>query len=230
MMDFSPARLQPGPESVYALLGLKSGTRPSERSAKLLRQALELFRSDSEPRGMAAPISAAEFAQVFAGQGRNAPRTPLQDIFPRADRLHLFAFTLGERIGAEIRRLFSAGDFALGSLLDAVASLAADNAGRVAEEWAETEAAPGGDDVKAYLYSPGYCGWHISGQERLFAFLKPGTIGLRLNDSFLMTPLKSISGVLAAGPAAIHRIRESFPFCDQCQNPTCREREAARSA
>lgn len=226
MIDFPLARLEPPETEVFTSLGLKGGCRPSLRSAELLQRAFELFRGLSEPRGICRPSTAGEFAAVFRGQGRNDPHAPLEGIFPRAERLHLFAFTLGERISAEIGRLFAGDDFALGAVLDAVASLGADNAGRVAEEWAESRAA----GAKAYLYSPGYCGWHISGQEKLFASLKPEAIGMSLNASYLMTPLKSISGVLVAGPPAIHRVSGDYPFCAQCKSPTCRERAVERSA
>jgi hypothetical protein len=226
MIDFPLPLLEPPEAAVHAALGLKSGSRPSPRSSELLHRALELFRGMSEPRGISRPVTAAEFAAIFRGQGRNAPYAPLEGIFPSAERLHLFAFTLGERISAEIGRLFAGDDFALGAVLDAVASLAADHAGRVAESWAESLEA----GLKAYLYSPGYCGWHISGQERLFAFLKPEAIGMSLNASYLMTPLKSISGVLVAGPPGIHEVSGDYPFCTQCTSPTCRERKASRSA
>lgn len=232
MIDFPISRLQPQAGAVYAALGLKSGSQPSARSAALLQRALELFQTCSEPLGVSESIGPGEFADIYSGQGRNAPDTPLQKIFPRADRLNLFAFTLGARISGEIKRLFQSDDFALGSVLDAVASLAADQAGRVAEEWVEGQAAGQKNGVlpKALLYSPGYCGWHISGQEKLFARLRPEKISISLNASFLMNPLKSISGVLVAGPAAIHQFSEVYPFCAHCKSPTCREREMARSA
>ena len=232
MIDFPLARLQPQPAAVYAALGLVSGNRPSARSEELLAQALELFLSCSEPLGVSEPIAPDEFAVLFSGRGQNAPDTPLQKIFPRADRLHLFAFTLGARISGEIQRLFANNDFALGAVLDAAASIATDNAGRVAEEWAERQATgqKQGAAPRAFLYSPGYCGWHISGQENLFARLRPERIGISLNASFLMNPLKSISGVLVAGPAAIHTFSEAYPFCGQCKSPTCREKGMARSA
>lgn len=232
MIDFPLSRLQPQPSAVYAALGLKSGSQPSVRSSALLQRALELFQACSEPQGLSEPIDPGEFAVVFAGLGRNAPATPLAEIFPRADHLHLFAFTLGARISGEIKRLFASDDFALGSVLDAVASLAADQAGRVAEGWLENQAArqKGEPAPKVLLYSPGYCGWHISGQEKLFARLRPEKIGISLNASFLMDPLKSISGVLVAGPAAIHQFTEVYPFCAHCKSPTCRERGMARSA
>ena len=233
MIDFPLARLQPGAAAVYAALGLKRGTVPSARSAALLPQALEMFCASSEPRGLSRTVPAAEFAAIFFAQGLNAPQAPLAAIFPRAERLELFAFTLGERISAEIASLFAGVDFALGSVLDAIASLAADNAGRLAEEWFESQVAAPGKSVvppRAYLYSPGYCGWHISSQGKLFSALRPQAIGMSLNASFLMTPLKSISWVLVAVPAAIHRISAGYPFCDRCQSPACQEREMDRPA
>lgn len=229
MIDFPLARLQPQPDAVYAALGLKSGKSPSPRSAALLQRALEIFSASSEPRGICESVAAGEFARIYAGRGQNAPDTPLDGIFPRAASLQLFAFTLGAPISRAIGELFVQDDFALGTVLDAVASLAADNAGRVAEEWVEKRDAAenGSAAVRALLYSPGYCGWHISGQEKLFARLRPERIGISLNPSFLMAPLKSISGVLAAGPAAIHRFSATYPFCVQCKSPTCRERGMA---
>ncbi|MBN2345205.1 MAG: hypothetical protein JXO51_02365 [Candidatus Aminicenantes bacterium] len=232
MMDFPLERLQPEEDAVHGALGMKPGGRPSARSLELLRRARETFRELARPQGLSRPVTPGEFAAVFRGRGRNAPRTPLEGIFPQARRLHLFAFTLGEPVSEAIRRLFAEGDFAQGAILDAMASLAADNAGRLAEEWAGAQAPrpPGSEPWRAYLYSPGYCGWHISGQEALFALLRPESIGLRLNESFLMTPLKSISGVLAAGPAAMHRIDPVYPFCAQCRSQLCRERERTGQA
>ncbi|MCP4153380.1 MAG: hypothetical protein GY757_36975 [bacterium] len=78
--------------------------------------------------------------------------------------------------------------------------------------------------MRVLNYSPGYCGWHISGKGKLFEKLKPGSIGIRLNESYLMSPLKSISGVLTAGEQAIHRFDNNYPFCKQCRTYSCRER------
>jgi hypothetical protein len=229
MNPFPLDELEPAPAAVRAALGLARGMEASPRSEELLRRALALFRSLAAPLAVAKPVTAAEFAPVFAGRGDNDPLAPLAGIFPRAGRLQLFAFTLGEALGAEIARLF-AGDFALAAVLDAVASQAAENAARMAERRAESLPGPGhdgGGPWRCFLYSPGYCGWHVSGQEALFAALRPETIGIRLNASFLMTPLKSVSGVLVAGPAAIHRLEASYPFCVRCSSPACRERALA---
>jgi hypothetical protein len=104
-----------------------------------------------------------------------------------------------------------------------VASAAADGlAERLAARFAGDD-----DGSRALAYSPGYCGWHVSGQGRLFARLRPEEIGVTLNASFLMQPLKSISGVLVRGPGRIHRFAPDYPFCADCAGQPCRARIAA---
>ena len=49
-------------------------------------------------------------------------------------------------------------------------------------------------------YSPGYCGWHVSEQQKLFPlFPVAAPCGIRLTDSSLMVPIKSVSGVIGTG-------------------------------
>jgi hypothetical protein len=47
-------------------------------------------------------------------------------------------------------------------------------------------------------YSPGYCGWQTVEQHKLFALL-PNTLGIRLTESALMQPVKSVSGIIGIG-------------------------------
>ena len=107
--------------------------------------------------------------------------------------------------------------------LDAAASLAAD----LAAEQLEEEVARRNPDLTALRYSPGYCGWHVSGQRALFDELKPGDIGLGLTDSFVMDPVKSVSGVIVVGAPGIHHFKPDFDFCRACTDRTCRERIAS---
>jgi hypothetical protein len=75
-------------------------------------------------------------------------------------------------------------------------------------------------------YSPGYCGWDITGQRQLFQALRPEEIGITLRESCLMEPLKSISGVLVAARPEDHRFDNTYPFCSACTTKTCRSRTA----
>lgn len=203
--------------------GLPEGHEPSARIAALVESALAEYVAAAEPRGLVEEISREEFAEVYRGEGRNAPATPLEVIAPRAERLALFVATVGEPVTRRIREHFVAQDPAAGAMLDSVASAAADG---LAERLAERFAA-GAAGSRALAYSPGYCGWHVSGQRRLFARLRPEEVGVTLNASCLMTPLKSVSGVLVRGPREIHRFAADYPFCDDCAERACRARIAA---
>jgi hypothetical protein len=194
------------------------------------RDAERLFAQLADPTGMLREIAAGDFARVYEGEGNNEPRTPVSDIAPQADRLALFAVTLGPRVTGEITARFEANDPALGSMLDSIASLAADAlAERLGRRYGAALADTGavGADARALGYSPGYCGWDISGQGKLFDFLRPQEIGITLRESYLMDPLKSVSGVVIVGPREIHEFDMDYSCCAACRTQSCRARISA---
>lgn len=218
-LAFTAAELRPAPGAVLARQGVPRAGAP-ERLARLAERmtarAVELAR----PAALVAPVAPEVFAEVLAGEGLNSPELPLARIYPRADRLALYALTLGAALCDEITALFAADDYAAAAMLDAAASAMAENGAGALER---SFAASGGSVL---AYSPGYCGWHTSGQRRLFGRLGPERIGITLNGSFLMSPVKSVSGVLVAGPAAIHEFEPSHDFCTGCRARNCRARIA----
>lgn len=62
--------------------------------------------------------------------------------------------------------------------------------------------------------SPGYCQWDVAEQQKLFALLPPRFCGITLNDSSLMTPIKSVSGVIGIGPE-LERREYGCSLCDR---------------
>ncbi|MFC1661862.1 vitamin B12 dependent-methionine synthase activation domain-containing protein, partial [Gemmatimonadota bacterium] len=138
--------------------------------------------------------------------------------------------TLGESISQKINELFRINEPALGCMLDGIASERADTAANLlGQTFLVSLVGEGEADTATRVlpYSPGYCGWHITGQRKLFAFLDPGLIDIELSDSCLMSPLKSVSGVLVAGPPEIHVFENDFGFCLDCATWECRERIAS---
>ena len=65
-------------------------------------------------------------------------------------------------------------------------------------------------------FSPGYCGWHVSQQQLLFPLFDGNTCGVRLTDSSLMMPIKSVSGIIGIGPDVRH-LDYSCGLCDFTQ-------------
>lgn len=69
-------------------------------------------------------------------------------------------------------------------------------------------------------FSPGYCGWHVSQQQQLFPLFEGHTCGVRLTDSSLMLPIKSVSGIIGLG----REVRHLDYTCGLCNFEKCYKR------
>ncbi len=227
IVRLSPREVTPDRNAVLDQLGVSPGAEVPPHIQALLEAAARRLEETVSPVGIVESISTDEFEKVYYGEGLNERPSVVADIFPRAEHLALFAVTLGPETSRAIAGGFQTRDFALASVLDAAASESADRAAERVERWFETTLHDGGWeplDGAVLRYSPGYCGWDVTGQRRLFAYLGPERIGLTLTESCLMQPIKSVSGVLLAGPRSIHRFRPSYEFCGRCETKSCRER------
>lgn len=227
VVKFKTERIRPSVRSILSAQGIPEDHEPDARTLSLVGQALSLFDSLTQAQGVAIDVSAEEFERIFEGEGLNEPLNPVAEVSPRAESFVLFAVTLGHSISDRISHLFGANDFAIGSMLDSAASegadLAADELQSAHEEYLRSINAL--NDSKAVLrYSPGYCGWHISGQKKLFSVLRPDRIGVHLTDSYLMQPIKSVSGVMIAADKRDFYFEDKYPFCADCKDRSCRRR------
>lgn len=207
--------------------GVPHDAEVSENFENIYGEAIELFHELAESRGIIAGITTIRFEEVFRGEGQNEKENPVEEIYRKSSYLALFAVTLGPVLSEKVTELFDTGEYASGFVLDSVSSYAVNSIVNIAERHLQSELAgrePSMSSCRVLSYSPGYCGWNISGQNKLFEVLRPEEIGITLNESCLMSPIKSVSGVLIAGPGEIHEFVNSFPFCNTCRTKSCVER------
>ncbi|MCJ7553288.1 MAG: hypothetical protein MUO34_05325, partial [Ignavibacteriaceae bacterium] len=227
-VDININEIVPSTEDIILSQGIPKGSVIKENIKKLLDDSLSLFLTEAHPFCIIREISENDFGEIFIGEGTNEEEAPLKEIYPQADHLELFAVTMGSGISERITELFNCSDFAIGSMLDSVASLAADKSVALLEKHVTKkliEKKMTRNSSMVLSYSPGYCGWHISAQKKLFLYLHPEQIGISLNESYLMTPLKSVTGVLINGNKNIHNFENSFSFCYNCKAQSCIERK-----
>ena len=206
-------------------LEAKDGSPMADRVRGLIEGAGATFVGSARPHGVWESISTADFLTVYLGEGGNDRDTPLEVVLEDAMSLALFAVTVGEQVSGRIPRLFDAGEMAEGYILDQVASFAADEMAQIATgRFGRAEHQ--GPDQGVLPYSPGYCGWNVSGQRALFARLNPAETGVTINDSCLMSPIKSVSGVLVLAPIDAHVFSPAFTCCSTCTTLDCQERAA----
>ncbi len=227
VVTLSPTESAPHRDAVLAYQGVPGDGRIPDPVNSLCDESLWLLADFASPMCAISPISKADFANVHRGEGLNDSNTPVGSIYERSDHLALFAATIGPRISEEIERLFACDDFALASMLDAAASASMDRITSLIETHYLSAIRSNEDassDLAVLGYSPGYCGWHVSAQRKLFEHLPGDRIGVTLTDECLMQPIKSVSGVLIAGAKTIHAFRNDYPFCKRCEYENCRAR------
>jgi hypothetical protein len=227
IFNISTEQVIPSIETVLAGQGVPRSLKPDERTIKIAEEAISIYRQIAKPVGILMEISKNDFESVVVGEGRNEINSPIRPTYLSADCLALFAVTVGKEVCSEISVCFNKNDFALGSMLDSAASEGTEMTAQAIEDIYCRHLIKTGKfntDSGILRFSPGYCGWHISAQRKLFQALHPEDIRITLNGSFLMQPLKSISGVIIFGRKEIFDFNDNFSFCIDCNTHTCRNR------
>jgi hypothetical protein len=67
--------------------------------------------------------------------------------------------------------------------------------------------------------SPGYGAWDVGDQRLVFQLCPGDRVGVSLNEACFMSPVKSISLLAGAGPAA--RVDHYFSQCARCWMADC---------
>lgn len=132
-----------------------------------------------------------------------------------------FVCTSGVEYEAYQQQLKADDDMVRVFIADALGSVIAEKCADRMEQHLQTEI----DKLQWHhtnRFSPGYCGWHVSQQQLLFPLFNGHTCGVRLTDSSLMIPIKSVSGIIGLG-AEVRHLDYTCGLCDfkQCykRNP-----------
>ncbi len=147
---------------------------------------------------------------------------PINNITDSSYLISLFVLTLGNEISEKITTLFNKNEFLSAYITDVIASMTAERAVSNLESNFFDILKIDKNGFLALSYSPGYCGWDIRSQKNIFSYLKPEEIGLRINEYFLMEPLKSVSGALVIAEKEKHFFEPNFKFCSNCKTVKCR--------
>ncbi len=132
----------------------------------------------------------------------------------RSESVAIFVATAGDEFQRWIDSVSESGDTLSLFVVDAVGSSLVEAVGDYMETILQSEI---GTQKHTNRFSPGYCGWDIVEQHKLFALLPDGVCGVELTSTSLMHPIKSISGVIGIGDAVTTRKYG----CAICSNKSC---------
>jgi hypothetical protein len=133
-----------------------------------------------------------------------------------SDYIAAVVATAGPEITEVGFKHMAGGELLEGYIADTIGSLVAEQAADIVEKHFEMLVSEEDRKITNRL-SPGYCGWDVAEQHKLFSLLPDGFCGVRLNESALMIPIKSISAVVGIG-----RSVEKGPYpCSICNVERC---------
>ena len=132
----------------------------------------------------------------------------------------LFICTSGLEFEAYQQRLKEQGDMVRVFIADALGSVIAEKCADQMEK-ALQESIDKLGWKHTNRFSPGYCGWHVSQQQLLFPLFQGHTCGVKLTDSSLMVPIKSVSGIIGLG----EKVRKLEYTCGLCDFKQCYKRK-----
>ncbi len=136
-----------------------------------------------------------------------------------SETIGIIVATIGDEVSEYIRALLDNGDSLNGYIADQIAS-------EIVEDWVDFIE----NDLEKFVnqsgykvtnrYSPGYCGWDVSDQHKLFSLLPNNFCGVSLTESSLMIPIKSVSAVIGIGK----KVERKDYQCSICDIEFCYKR------
>ena len=142
-----------------------------------------------------------------------------------ADYIVVAISTLGRAIDEKIKELFNQGDYLKGMIYDTIANAALEHLNKCLWQDLMKDAKSKGLGITHKL-SPGDSRWTIEDQKIIFKILAGNVIGVTLNDSYMMDPIKSNSLVYGIG----ENIKTSLVAhdCDECLLIDCIYRNTSK--
>jgi len=130
----------------------------------------------------------------------------------KSESIAVFLSTAGEDTAARGRQANMEGDLLRGFVYDVIGSEIVEAAAELMQNDLDEIMAPAGL-LTTNRFNPGYCGWNVTEQHKLFRLMADNYCGIRLTESALMDPVKSGSGFIGIGKT-VKRVPYTCSFCD----------------
>lgn len=192
-------------------------------TSSLLFQCKEIM----EPRGAYVALKALPIADVEEIASHEAVFRPgkiIVKMLKGSERFLFFMATAGPGPEQLARSLMADGQYLEGFLVDLIASALVETAAQHVHDHMKETMGLSGLPI-SNRYSPGYCGWDVSEQQKLFALFPAESCGITLSESSLMHPIKSISGLVGAGA----NVKFKDYTCEICSMKDCTFRRTSKT-
>lgn len=210
---------------VYSVLGYCNGHKPKPSIRSMvdteLAEARELIRPSCFYQMM--DIKHVRRPRVTLVNGSKVTFTSevLSWALYPCEQAVLFVASIGPALEQRVAQLTDEGCSGRAYILDTIGSEAVEKTVYYIQDQMR-EVARLDDGETTLRYSPGYCDWDISQQKTLFKAMDSSPLQVSLSTECLMTPRKSVSGIIGLGWKEKPRLRLSP--CRFCSRQDCKNR------
>jgi hypothetical protein len=212
--------LEIDPAEVLRFQGYKrDADLPSAEVRRLFDEALALGRALMEPRAVVCWLAVTRQDRDLLEANGVALRIPeIRQRWGTVEHVIAALCTIGDRLERRVAELWETRELPLASMLDSVGSGAVESLAEYVNDVLCQQGIARGLKVTNRI-SPGYGDWDVAQQRELFRLCPADAIAVGLNAACFMTPVKSISLLAGAGPAA--RVDHYFSQCARCWMRDC---------
>jgi hypothetical protein len=147
----------------------------------------------------------------------------LSRVMRQCDEAVCFIATIGDEIEREISRLTAQNRLSDAFIVDTLGSLLVEGlVNQFQEEMRSRYRLQG--RAASLRFSPGYCDWPIDQQKKIFDLFAQALLEVRLSETCLMSPRKSISGVFGISSKAGGQWVSAHNPCRTCAKKDCDEK------
>jgi hypothetical protein len=217
--QFALSDLNLSVSQIESFMGYKEG-EDSELVTDLIEEILKESREICTPKAQYSIFTGIMFEDssksVEIGNISFRIKKIVYNQIKKSDSAAIFLCTAGAEIGIRSRKAMQDRDLLRGYIYDVVGSEIVEATADLMQVELEKEVISEGRKI-TNRYSPGYCGWDVAEQHKLFQLVPDNFCGIRLTESALMDPVKSISGIIGAGTD----VRFNPYTCGMCDLKDC---------
>jgi hypothetical protein len=195
---FRAIRIEMPVEAVYRRLGFRTGTTQVSPGQKAgIEQAFDDAESlvELQCSALVIPIKSHGVGETALESGDVLKSGKLSKMLQHSTEVLFMGATAGPRIMEEIARDSSSGNLSRAVLLDAVASEMTDKALDWISEYMGAMLRRKGRVLTSRRFSAGYGDFELENQKIMYERLHLGELGVRLTDSFILVPEKSVTAI-----------------------------------
>ncbi|ATW27705.1 hypothetical protein [Candidatus Formimonas warabiya] len=203
-------------EELLRVHGVTKSDRPInphilENYERLLEEAMDVI----SPRYIYREIRPSEMReeQTVLETGHTVDARIFAKMMQGAEKIIFMCCTIGPELEDKIKEYKNAGAPAKAYVLDSIGSLATDKLAQEGCKMVEDMAQSLGQ-ITTIPLSPGYMNWPLKDQQIFFEILEPQKVGVRLSDTFIMSPLKSTTQAIGVGSNL--KEKHGATNCDYC--------------